>query len=284
MFMDAIGSTNMLRLQNESNIVVKRTFFSTKYKNTFEMKWLARWSEELRSQMLGLMVVTPDWDILQEDLDYEGPVIEAQLKIVVQAMKEANEMENLLGKSPREGTPMRIQSLDLGEAFSRVTDPLGAIGLAAKGDSQAEELINSEDEAQWGGEEGRAEIESSVDELISEARFGKAKGRADTPDLDYDDNELVGRLGKWYLDDTLPGASWDGTFLDGDDQSVDSGWYPPSIIDDYCEVIQDTSALPSCSPLPEEASSTHEEQPSTDSDSGCEKSLTMVKNPGAMVS
>ncbi|KAK4693437.1 hypothetical protein P7C71_g3969, partial [Lecanoromycetidae sp. Uapishka_2] len=227
MFMDAIGSANMLRMQNGKNLVVKRTFFSTKYQNTFEMKWLARWAIEMRSQMLGLMVVTPDWDVSQEDLEYEGPKIERQLKVVVQALKEANEMESLLGKSPTV-TPMRIRSLDLGEAFSRVTDSLGQIDVAANTNSQdGEGIENSEGEESNKGK-GRVKIDNSDDEVNSKARIDKGKGRAETPDLDYDDNELSGRLGEWYLDHTMPGTLWDGSFMDDDDDSVESGWCSPS--------------------------------------------------------
>lgn len=182
--------------------------------------------------MLGGMVITPDWDIAQQDPDYECPPIERELKIVVQALKEANEMEDLLGSSSTRA-PLRIMSLDLGGAFSRVIDALGTINLEGAGESWAAEVTNDGDDTK--SDQGQSQADcgddnNENDESDTGDKSDEDEGRAGKSDLDYDEDKLSGRLGDWYLDHTTSGTLWDGTFMEDDDESVDSGWYSPSLI------------------------------------------------------
>jgi len=265
MFMDAIGSDNMMRMQFDHNLVVARKFFSTKHQYSFEMRWLARWTIELKNQMCGCDVITPAWSPKKTDEDYVPPTIEAQLKLVVQSLREASEMENLLGKTPNEGTPLRIQSLDLGEAFSRVTDSVQTMNIAAAKDSHLDDDAHSDQDTKDDAgvkldkgkeqahspesqhdEENGAEVKLDKgeqrahspeshhdDEDGAVVKLDKGNERAHTPEIEFNDNELADRLGVWYLDGPERGTKWDGTFLEDDDESVDTSWYPASFLDEY---------------------------------------------------
>lgn len=225
-----------MRMQFGYNLVVARTFFSTKYQQNIELKWLARWVTELKIHMWGKEVITPAWYPEEVDDDYVPPIIEIQLKIMVQVMEEASEMETLLSASPKERMPMRIQSLDLGEAFSRVADRIQTMDLAAKEDSHADDDPDGDSEAKVDKGKGRAntpETVINVNALSPEVKVNKGKERAHTPEFEYHDDELAPRLGDWYLDGPLMDTKWDGTFIADDGMSEDSGWYPDSVIDEY---------------------------------------------------
>ena len=136
-FLGTIGGDNLARLKIGTNLLLTEGFFDKKRQYELEMKWLARWGKDLLSTMGGLDIFRSD--ILTESSDdgltCELTGIENALKTMIEVMKDERKMGDILKENSEGSSPMRLQSLDLGEKFDSLAEHIKTMGLAA-GDSK----------------------------------------------------------------------------------------------------------------------------------------------------
>lgn len=134
MFLGTIGGDNLARMEMGKNLLLTDTFFDKKCHYILEMKWLARWGKDLLFAMKGHNIFRSDIaaESSEDDLTCEPTDIEKALKSMVEVMKDEGKMYEMLKEngSGSGSSPMRLQSLDLGEKFGSLADQIKNMGLA----------------------------------------------------------------------------------------------------------------------------------------------------------
>ena len=237
LFAHTIGYANLARLHfftgehyAHTNVVVTEAFFRASHCQSLEMKWLARWGAALKASMLGRCVMSVNLGCEAEEIDegYEEPDITRALASMAEVLRGDGDAKGLLcmwGRKRGRG-PLRIHSLDLGEAFAVVADRFERMELGSKG----------------GSDEGEYSVAIDPEHSIAVDSVETLKGEEKSAEMDARNSsgaqcdELLD-LGDWYMDVGGSITRWDGSFVDDDCLSEDSGWYPASVFDEYGKQI-----------------------------------------------
>ena len=221
MFLGTIGADNIARLKMGENLLLTDTFFDKRRQYILETKWLARWGKDLLFAMKGYNIFRSDIaaETSEEDLTCEPTDIEKALKSMTEVMKHEGEMYEMLNENGNGSgcSPIRLQSLDLGEDFDSLAEQIKTMGLAVNDD----EITKSDAASMLGTEVPDGSVESISEKWKRKAReagkdvqgAGEAKG-----------------YGELFLEMV--------TNLDEDEEDVlsqDSGFYTPSVYSEHCK-------------------------------------------------
>ena len=141
MFLGTIGGDNVTRMKMGKNLLLDDGFFHKKRQYELEMKWLAHWGKDLLFAMKGYNIFRSDVaaESSEDGLTCEPTDIEKALKSMVEVMKDESKMSKMLKENSdglgSDSSPMRLQSLDLGEKFDSLAERIKTMGLVA-GDSE----------------------------------------------------------------------------------------------------------------------------------------------------
>ncbi|KAF6224915.1 hypothetical protein HO133_010109 [Letharia lupina] len=216
LFLGMIGGDNVARMKMGKNLLLTDAFFDKKRRYELEMKWLARWGKDLLFAMKGHNIYRSDIaaENSEDDLTCEPTDIEKALKSMVEVMKDEGKMyETLKGIDDGSGSsPVRLQSLDLGEKFDSLAEQIETMGLAV-GDGMVTK-----------SETTKTPETDAPDEAV-ESMSEKWKRKAREAGEKVKDEGDANRYGEYFLKVV--------TSLDEGDEddilSQDSGFYTPSV-------------------------------------------------------
>lgn len=226
MFLGTIGGDNIARMKMGKNLLLSDTFFNRRRQCVLEMKWLAHWGKDLLFAMKGHSIVRSDIaaDSSEDDLNCEPTDIEKALKSMIEAMKDEGKTFEMLkengdGNGDGNGSvssPMRLQSLDLGEKFELLAEQIKNVGLAV-GDGK----VTKSDTAKM------PEMDAPEEAVESMSEKGKRKAREAGRNVQEEDE--ANGYGELFLKMV--------TSLEEEDEedllSQDSGFYTPSVYSEH---------------------------------------------------
>ena len=133
-FLGTIGGDNIARLKMGKNLLLADKFFNKKSGYELEMRWLARWGLDLLFAMKGVNIIrsTIVVEISEDDLTCEPTDVEKALKSMVEALRDEGKMSDMLKENDKRsgGSPLRLQSLDLGQRFDSLAEQVKYMGPA----------------------------------------------------------------------------------------------------------------------------------------------------------
>lgn len=142
-FLGAIGMDNISRLRLGESFAVGDSFFAQHKVHGLAMKWITRWGDDLKFHMRGNVLYTMDskkW--IGEGLQYdtEPSALENAIKTMMQVMEEEETMAKVVNADESENVkgPMRIQTLDFGEAFASIEQQIKDMDLGIADDKVEE--------------------------------------------------------------------------------------------------------------------------------------------------
>ncbi|KAL9070197.1 MAG: hypothetical protein Q9161_005031 [Pseudevernia consocians] len=221
-FLGTIGGDNVARMKMGKNLLLTDTFFDKRRQCVLEMKWLARWGKDLLFAMKGHSIVRSDIvaDSLEDDLTCEPTDIEKALKSMVEVMKDEGKTYEMLKENGNGNgsvsSPMRLQSLDLGEKFELLAEQIKNMGLAI-GDGK----VTKFDTAQM------PEMDAPEEAVESMSEKWKRKAREAGRNMQEEDE--VNGYGELFLKVVISLEEED----EEDILSQDSGFYTPSVYSEH---------------------------------------------------
>lgn len=222
MFLNTIGSDNMARMKMGKSLLLTDTFFDKKHRYVLEMKWLGHWGKDLLYAMKGYNIFRSEIaaEGSDDDLTCEPTDTEKALKSMVEVMKDGGRMYEMLNKNSNgsDDSPMRLQSLDLGEKFDLLEEQIKTMGLAV-GDGK----VTKSDIAKI------AEKDEAKEKMESMSEKWKRKAR-ETGKKVNDEGEANG-YGEFFLEVVTSIDEED----DEDILSQESGYYTPSSYSEHDE-------------------------------------------------
>lgn len=184
MFLGTIGGDNVARMKMGKNLLWSDGFFEKKRQYVLELKWLARWGKDLLYVMKGYNIFRSDIaaESPEDDLTCERTDIEKALKSMVEVMKDEEKMYEMLKENDHGSgsSPMRLQSLDLGEKFDVFTEQIKTMGLLVD-----DGKVTTSDTAKM----PETDVPEEAVESMSEKRKRKAREAGEKVN---DDGEAIG--------------------------------------------------------------------------------------------
>ena len=215
MFLGTIGPDNMARMKMGKNLLLTDTFFYKKRQYELEIKWLARWGNDLLFALKGRNIFRSNIaaETPEDDLTCEPTDLEKALKNIVQVMKDGESTYGVLEKNDAGGSnSMRLQSLDLGDKFASLAEQINTMGLADNGSS-----AKISDTAKIS--------ETDAPEKAKESMSEKWKRKALESGKTAEGEGEAGAYGEFFL----KALTAEGEEDEEDILSQDSGLYTPSV-------------------------------------------------------
>ena len=228
MFLGTIGSDSRARMKMGKNLLLTDTFFDKKRRYAFEMKWLAHWGKDLLFEMKGYNIIRSEIVATSpgDDLTCEPTDVDKALQSMVEVMMNEGERFGMFDENLNASgsSPMRLQSLDLGDKFDSLAEQIKTMGLAV-GDGEVTKVTSSDTTKL---------PETEAPEKATESMSEKWKRKAREAGKKVKDEDAYG---KFFLEAL---KNWDD--VDEEDLiSQDSGFYTPSVYSEHGKYIGSTA-------------------------------------------